>query len=111
MQAAKHIQIPERLRVVVTLAQLLERLEGEGSVQAIGATQYRSVALHLVEELGRVESDDALDVVLRTFPSAAELYENLHYDQAGLCRSSLELSLNTEMQARAAIARAARTTA
>ena len=108
MQAAKHIQIPERLRVVVTLAQLLERLEG--SVEAIAAMQYRSVVQHLVEELGQVESDDALDVVLRTFPSTAELYENLHYDQAGLCRSPLEWSLNTEMQARAAIARASRPT-
>ena len=106
MQAARQIQIPERLRVVATLAQLLERVGTQ--VAAIGAVQYQSIVRHLSEELARVDSDDALDVVLRTFPAASEVYENLNYEHAGLCRSPLDLSLNTEMQARAAIQHAAR---
>jgi len=106
MQAVQHIQIPERLRVVVTLAHLLQRLEG--SSVPVSPTQYHSVALRLVDELDHVESDEALDAVLNTFPAAAQLYENLHYEQAGLCRMPLELSTSTELAARAAIKHAAR---
>lgn len=106
MQEAKPIRIPERLRVVITLAQLLERLEV--GVRASGAGQYQSVVRHLVEELGRLDADEALEFVLSNFPATAELYENLRYERAGLCRSPLELSLNTELQARAVIDRAAR---
>lgn len=106
MQTVHTIQIPERLRVFVTLAQLLERLEvGVGTG---GADQYRSVVSHLIEELGRLDGDPVLDAVLRMFPAASELYENLRYQQAGLCRSSLELSLDSELQARALIERIAR---
>lgn len=105
MQTAHTIQIPERLRVFVTLAQLLERLEV--GVRASGADQYRSVVRHLVEEIGRLEGDPALDAVLGMFPAASELYENLRYEQAGLCRAPLEASLNSELQARAAIDRIA----
>lgn len=106
MQAVQPLQIPERLRVVVTLAHLLQRLEG--SSVAVSATQYHSVVRHLTDELDHVESDDALDAVLNTFPAAAEVYENLHYEQAGLCRMPLELSTRTELAARAAIEHAAR---
>lgn len=106
MQTVHTIQIPERLRVLVTLAQLLERLEV--GVRASSADQYQSVVRHLVEELGRLEGDAALDQVLRMFPAASELYENLRYEQAGLCRSPLERSLDSELQARTAIERIAR---
>jgi len=41
--------------------------------------------------------------VLDSFPAVAELYENLHYEHAGLCRSVLETSLAAELAARAAI--------
>jgi hypothetical protein len=94
------------MRVLVTLARLLQRLEA-GS-QPIAADQYRSVVRHLADELRKLDSDTALDAVLKTFPAAAELYENLRYEHAGLCRAPLEQSLNTEMQARAAIDQAAR---
>jgi hypothetical protein len=108
MPSAQSIQVPERLRVLVTLAQLLARLEA--NVDAVDATQYRSVAQRLTDELGRVPADDVLEALLRLFPATSVLYENLRYEQAGLCRSPLELSLNTELQARAAIERAARRT-
>ena len=105
-QATRHIRIPTQLTVVATLAQLLERMGSQ--IHAIGAAQYQSIVRHLSDELAKVETDDALDAVLRTFPAAAEVYENLNYEHAGLCRSPLDLSLNTELQARAAIEHAAR---
>lgn len=105
MPPAQPIQIPENLRVVITLAQLLERFERSG--QPVSADQYRAVVRHLTEELARREPDPALDAVLKAFPATAEIYENLRYEHAGLCRSPLETSLNAELDAAAAI-RAAR---
>lgn len=94
------------MRVVVTLAGLLERLEV--NVKAGGADQYQSVVRHLVDELGRLDADDTLEMVLRMFPATSDLYENLRYQQAGLCRAPLEVSLNSELEARAAIGRASK---
>lgn len=87
------------------LAQVLERMERGGHPDA---AQYRFVAQRLVEELGRVTDTAALDAVLQTHHAAAELYENLNYQHAGLCRSLLDASLGAELQAREAIARAMR---
>ncbi len=106
MQTERTIQLPERLRVVVTLAGLLERLEVD--VKAGGAGQYQSVVRHLVDELGRLETDDKLEFVLGLFPATSDLYENLRYQQAGLCRAPLEASLNSELEARAMIERASK---
>jgi hemoglobin-like flavoprotein len=106
MHAAHHFDMPAHLRVVVTLAHLLQRLEASG--KPIAAEQYRYVARRLADELRKLDSDTALDAVLQAFPAAAELYENLRYEHAGLCRAPLEQSLKTEMQARAVIGRAAR---
>lgn len=105
MNAPRQIELPERFRVVLTLAQLLERLEN--SAAPLSADQYRSVVRHLADELGTVQPGPELDAVLKSFPAAAQLYENQRYEQAGLCRSPLELSLNTEQQARSALARIA----
>ena len=41
--------------------------------------------------------DDALTAVLNTYPSTAELYENMHYELSGLSRSSLEHAVSAEM--------------
>lgn len=105
MQTARTIQLPERMRVLVTLAGLLERLEVD--LQVGGAQQYQSVVRHLADELGRFDGDESLELVLGNFPATAELYENLRYGVAGLCRAPLEASLNSELLARGAIARAA----
>ena len=105
MNAPRQIELPERFRVVLTLAQLLERLEN--SAAPLSADQYRSVVRHLADELGTAQPGPELDAVLKSFPAAAQLYENQRYEQAGLCRSPLELSLNTEQQARSALARIA----
>ena len=89
---------------VLTLAHLLERLEC--SPRAIDPAQYRSVVLHLVRELELVKPDETLSAVLDSYPAAAELYENLQYKHAGLCRSALEFSLNAELRAKDVIRKA-----
>jgi hypothetical protein len=94
------------LAVAVLLAQLLERLDR--SSVAVGAEQYRSVVRHLAEEFEELQSHDGMSKLLDAFPSAAELYENLNYQHAGLCRSPLELSLDAEQSARQVIERARR---
>lgn len=91
-------------RNLVTLAQMLDRLER--SARAVDAEQYRVVASRLAEELEAVPHDATLEAVLGQFPAAAELYENLHYQHAGLCRSPLEAGLDAELAARAAIDKA-----
>ena len=63
---------------------------------------------HLSEEFEALQSQPGLSALLDAFASAAELYENLNYRHAGLCRSPLELSLAAEQQARQAIERAMR---
>ena len=63
----------------------LERLER--SKVAVGAEQFQSVARHLAEEFAELEGDEMLPAVLYAYPAAAELYENLIYAHAGLCRS------------------------
>jgi hypothetical protein len=83
------------------LARMLERLDG--SAVAVDAQQYLGVVDHLSEALRAAPHDAALEAVLADSPAAAELYENLQYQHAGLCRSPLERSLNAELAARAAI--------
>jgi hypothetical protein len=93
--------VPKNL---VMLARMLERLER--SNVAIDPAQYRSVVDHLAAELKAAPRDAGFDAVLETFPAAAELYENLNYQHAGLCRSPLDAALQAELAARSAIATA-----
>ena len=60
----------------------------------------------LGEEIESLGSADGLSAVLDAHPAAAQLYENMHYQHAGLCRSPLERALDAELQARAFIDRA-----
>ena len=94
------------LIVTHVLAQLLERLDQ--STVPVGAAQYRAVAQHLASELHDIKPDGRLNALLETHPAMAELYENLNYQYAGLCRSSLDSSLAAERQAKQAIERAMR---
>ena len=50
----------------------------------------------------------ALATLLDSHPAAAELYENVNYQYAGLCRSSLDISLAAERLAKEAIKSAMR---
>jgi predicted NAD/FAD-binding protein len=86
---------------LVMLARMLERLDR--SAVAVDPQQYLGVVEHLAEALRAMPTDAALEAVLEASPSTAELYENLQYQHAGLCRSPLESGLNAELAARAAI--------
>ena len=105
MNATKPPRANSNLTTVHVLAALLERLEN--STIPVGAEQYRSVVLHLVGEFNEV-SDPGLGALLDAHPAAAQVYENVNYANAGLCRSSLETSLAAELQAKTAIERAMR---
>jgi ferritin-like metal-binding protein YciE len=94
---------------LVMLARMLERLDR--SEEAVDPQQYRGVVEHLSEVLRTVPNDAALEAVLSASPATAELYENLQYEYAGLCRSPLEPGLNAELAARAAIDAARRSAA
>ena len=109
MNAAQAATRASDLTVARTLAALLERLDN--SEVAVGADQYRSVVMHLVDELAGVKPDDALSTLLDTHPATAQVYENLNYRHAGLCRSSLDFSMAAEVQARDIIERVKRSAA
>ena len=103
MKTSHSTQSPARLAVAVLLSQLLERLDR--SAEPVGAEQYLSVVRHLKEEFDELGAENRLSALLDAYPSAAELYENLNYQHAGLCRSPLELGLDAELQARRLIER------
>ena len=86
---------------LVMLARMLERLDRSG--QAVDPQQYRGVVEHLTEVLRFVPYDAALEAVLQASPATAELYENLQYQHAGLCRSPLDAALGAEIAARTVI--------
>jgi hypothetical protein len=109
MKTYQSTQSPARLAVAVLLSQLLERLDR--SAEPVGAEQYLSVVRHLQEEFDDLGAETSLSALLDAYPSAAELYENLNYRHAGLCRSPLELSLDAELRARQVIERARRSVA
>lgn len=92
------------LKTAITLAELLQRVDT--STQTIGAAQYRKLVQHLGGLLDLLAREPALATLLDTFPSAAAVYENQRYAQAGLCRAPLQASLDSELQARSAIDRA-----
>jgi hypothetical protein len=92
----------------LVLAGLLQRLESRSGADA---GQYRDVVARLTRELTDVAPGAALDELLAAAPVAAEIYENLNYQHAGLCRSPLEASLAAELSARELIAQAMRPTA
>ncbi|MBC7957333.1 MAG: hypothetical protein H7Y33_15855 [Cytophagales bacterium] len=95
--------LPERFRVLLRLARLLERMER--NLDPTSPQQYRSVVDQLSKELTQAEPGEDLHVLLGSFPATAELYENLHYAHAGLCRSPLDASLEAEARAKSVITR------
>ncbi len=107
MNVSHSMASPARFAVAGLLAQLLERLDG--SAEAVGAEQYRSVVRHLAAEFDELQGQSGLSQLLEAYPAAAELYENLNYRHAGLCRSALGPALDAELMARKAIERAMRT--
>ena len=93
----KTLQAPSRTAAV--LAQLLERLDA--SRTSVDAHQYRTVVARLSDMLADPNVD--WQPLLDESPVAAAIYENLHYAEAGLCRSPLEAATRAEFAARALI--------
>lgn len=87
----------ERPGVLLTLAHLLERLDR--SPLPVDAHQYRMVARRLSTALENALAEPGLQAILAASPSAAEVYENLNYQYAGLCRSPLQAALDAELEA------------
>jgi len=106
MSAIPRETVRSRLENVIALARLLERVDT--SPVAINADQYQALVRQLKLALAQELPHDALQAVLGAHPATAELYENQHYAESGLSRSSLERSVGSEMLASQAIARAAR---
>lgn len=94
------------LHHLAMLASLFERLDrGAGPVDA---AQYHAVVERLSAALAAEMPADALQAVLAAYPATAELYENLHYAQAGLCRAPLDAAVVAERAAREALERVRR---
>ena len=94
-----------RLETIIALARLLERVES-GHVRTL-AEPYRQLVKQLQAALSAELPADALHAILRAYPAASELYENLHYQHAGLSRAPLEQSAASEVEARQLLARVA----
>ena len=97
--------VKTRIETVVALAGLLERVEQAN--MRIGADQYQALVRQLKIALSQEMPDPALQAVLGAHPATAELYENMHYAQSGLSRSSLDRSVSSEMLAAQVLAKAA----
>lgn len=102
---AKSIQLSPQMSVVATLAALLERVDQSGV--APDAAQYQKLIQRLDSELAVVDGDPTLPAVLDAFPILAQIYENQHYEQAGLCRAELDAATAAELEARQLLLRAA----
>lgn len=98
MQAQRRPALPQRLHPLAAMAGLLERLEGQPGDAS--ADQYREVARRVQDLLEQTPTDAHLDRLLSLAPATAELYENLQYQRAGLCRSPLEAAAEAELQTR-----------
>lgn len=100
---ARPVSTKAQLTVAHLLAQLLQRLDR--SAAPVGAEQYRSLVRHLSREMDALQAHPGLSALLDAYPAAAELYENLNYRHAGLCRSPLDTALAAELQAQQLIRR------
>lgn len=80
-----------------SLAHLLEHIERTGG--SVDADSYRNVVARLKTALSGPLPEPALAAVLRTYPSAAEIFENMNYETAGLARVSLERNVSSEVLA------------
>jgi hypothetical protein len=106
MTAPRLESLQSRLETVIALSRLLDRVEA--SAVPVGAEQYQALIRQLKAALSAPIPGPALQAILGAHPGTAELYENMHYDNSGLSRSSLDRSVATELLASQAIDRASR---
>jgi enoyl reductase-like protein len=106
MNTTKTESIQADMRVTRVLAGLLERMER--SNEPFDAGQYRSVVKRLADVLANAKSGEALAALLDAHPGASQVYENINYQYAGLCRSALDTALDAENEVRQLIDRVKR---
>ncbi len=97
MSSPKVESIRSSVHTAFSLAHLLDHIERSGG--PVNAEHYLQVVSKLKDALAGSLPDVALAAVLRTYPSAAELHENLNYEMAGLARASLESNISSEVLA------------
>lgn len=97
MSSPKVESIRGSVHTAFSLAHLLEHIERSGG--PVNPDQYQRVVARLEEAMSGSLPDVALAAVLRTYPSAAEIYENMTYEAAGLSRASLESNVSSEVLA------------
>ena len=100
------VALAPQLQGLAALAWLLERIESGG--QRPDPAQYRLLVRRIAEQLEQLTMQPQLGAVLDRFPATADLYENLRYEWAGLCRAPLARSVGSERQARQVLQRVAR---
>lgn len=101
---ATPFKLPARLHSLAAMASLLEKLDR--LPRSASAGQYREVATRVSALLEVAEPDAYLQALLDAAPATAELYENLNYAVAGLCRSPLAGAAQAELEAASALAAA-----
>lgn len=102
--SSSHVEsVRASVHTAFSLAHVLEHIERSGG--SVDAESYRNVVSRLTDALSGPLPDVARAAVLRTYPSAAELYENMTYATAGLSCSSLESNVSSEVLAAQAIER------
>lgn len=106
MSSPKVDSVRGSVHTVFSLAHVLEHIERSGG--RVNADQYQKVVSRLAEALSGSLPEVALAAVLRTYPSAAEVYENLTYAGSGLSRASLESNVSSEVLAMQALERISR---
>ena len=103
MASVVRLPVPTALLPFVRYAQLLQALDGQGA--GADPHQYRVLVQKIAAELQQHQAHEGLPALLDHLPAAAEIYENLQYAHAGLCRAPLEVSLTSELAARDLLAR------
>ena len=97
MTAPRTESLHTRIETLIALARLLERVEA--NPVAVGADQYRALIVQIKAALAAPVPAAPLQAILKAHPATAEVYENMHYEVAGLSRSPLDRSVATEMLA------------
>lgn len=93
------------IQVAFSLAALLEHIER--SPGPINAHQYQKVVRGLKDALSGPIPDSALAELLRRYPSAVAVHEELHYQTHGLSCTLSQSHVSSEVLALQAVQRAA----
>ena len=103
--AAQALLYPVSAELLATTGRPVDLFGFEPNPARLGAAAAASASVpgialtQLGALLDAAEPGPALNALLDAHPAAAELYENLHYAQAGLCRHALGASLGSEIAA------------